>query len=82
MEICLGDQQFVTLLLYLDDISVFAASIDEMVDHIELVIKKQRESNIKIKPKNGHFFQPSKIFLGYVLSADSISVNLKKVDKV
>ena len=32
MEMCLGDQQFVTLLLYLDNICVFAASIDEMVD--------------------------------------------------
>ena len=28
MKMCLGDQQFVTLLLYLDDICVFAASID------------------------------------------------------
>ena len=33
-EMCLGDQQFVTLLLYLDDICVFATSIDEMLDHI------------------------------------------------
>ena len=32
MEMCLGDQQFVTLLLYLDDICVFVASIDEMLD--------------------------------------------------
>ena len=39
MEMCLGDQQFVTLLLYLDDICISAASIDEMLDHIELVFK-------------------------------------------
>ena len=32
MEICLGDQQFVTLLLYLDDICIFAANVDEMLD--------------------------------------------------
>ena len=32
---CLGNQQFVTLLLYLDDICVFGASIDEMLDEIE-----------------------------------------------
>ena len=31
MEICLGDQPFVILLLYLDDICLFAASIDEML---------------------------------------------------
>ena len=36
MKMCLDDQQFMTLLLYLDDICVFAASIDQMLDQIEL----------------------------------------------
>ena len=35
MEQCLGDQQFVTLLLYLDDICIFTPSIEEMLDQIE-----------------------------------------------
>ena len=39
MELCLADQQFVTLLLYLDNICVFATSIDQMLDHTELVFK-------------------------------------------
>ena len=51
MEMCLGDQQFVTLLLYLDDICIFAASIDEMLDCIDLVFKWLEEFNLKIKPK-------------------------------
>ena len=32
MEQCLGDQQFVTLLLYFDDICIFAPTIDDMLD--------------------------------------------------
>ena len=32
MEQCLGDQQFVTLLLYLDDICIFAPTINDMLD--------------------------------------------------
>ena len=32
MEMCLGDQQFVTLLLYLDDICIFTANVDERLD--------------------------------------------------
>ena len=32
MEQCLGDQQFVTLLLYLDDIYIFAPTMDGMLD--------------------------------------------------
>ena len=75
MEICLGDQQFVTLLLYLDDTCIFAASIDEMVDHIELVFKWLEDFNLKIKPKKCHFFQCSVIFLRHILSAEGISAN-------
>ena len=66
MEMCLGGQQFVTLLLYLDDICVFATSIDEMLDHIELVFKWLEEFNLKIKPKICYFFQCSVVFLGHV----------------
>ena len=38
MELCLGDQQYVTLLFYLDDICIFACSIDKMLDRIGLVL--------------------------------------------
>ena len=82
MEMCLGNQQFVTLLLYLYDTCVFAASIDEMLDHIELVFKWLEEFNLEIKPRKCHFFQCSIAFLGHVLSAEGISANPKKVEKV
>ena len=82
MEMCLGDKQFVTLLLYLDNICIFAASIDEMLDCIELVFKLLEEFNLKIKPKKCHFFQHSVIFLWHVLLAEGISANPKNVEKV
>ena len=82
MEMCLGDQEFVTLLLYLDDSCIFAASVDEMLDCIELVFKWLEDFNLKIKPKKCHFFQCSVIFLGHVLSAEGISANPEKVEKV
>ena len=82
MEMCLGDRQLVTLLLYLDDICIFAASIDEMLDHIELVFKWLEDFNLKIKPQKCHFFQCSVIFLRHILSAEGISANPEKVEKV
>ena len=82
MEMCLGHQQFVTLLLYLDDICVFATSIDKMLVYIELVFKWLEEFNLKIKPKKCHYFQHSVVFLGHVLSAEDIFANPKKVEKV
>ena len=47
-----------------------------------MFFSRLKESNVKIKPKKCHFFQHSIVFLGYVLSADGISANPKKVDAV
>ena len=81
-EQCLGDQQFVTLLLYLDDICIFAPIIDDMWDQIHLVFDRLKKFNLKIEPKKCQFFRTSVLFLGHVLSAKGISANPDKVDKV
>ena len=48
MEMCLGDQQYLTLLFYLDDICILGSSISEMLDRIELVFQHLKEFNLKI----------------------------------
>ena len=68
MEMCLGDQQYVTLLFYLDDICIFASSVDKMLDRIGLVLHWLQDFNLKIKLKKSYFFQLKVIFLGHVLS--------------
>ena len=47
-----------------------------------MVFSRLKELNLKIKPKKCHFFQCSIVFLGYILSADGMSANPKKVDAV
>ena len=82
MEMCIGDQQYVTLLFYLDDICIFAETVDQMLDRIEFVFSRLKEFNLKIKPKKSHFFQTSITFLGHILSADGVSPNPEKVAKI
>ena len=82
IEQCLGDQQFVTLLLYLNDICIFAPTIDDMLDQIELVFNKLKQYNLKIKPKKCQFFDTSVLFLGHIWLAKGISANPEKVEKV
>ena len=55
MEQCLWDQQFVTLLLYLDDICIFAPTIDEMLDHIQLVFDRLKKFILKLSLKSAVF---------------------------
>ena len=82
MEMGLGDQQYLTLLFYLDDICVFSSSANEMLDRIALVFGHLKEFNLKMKPKKSFFFQPSVLFLGHLLSKDGILPNPEKVSKV
>ena len=82
MEQHLGDQQFVTLLLYLDDICIFIPDVSAILHWNELVFSQLKAYNLKIKFKKCYFFQASVIFLGHVLSADGISANPEKVDKI
>ena len=56
MEMCLGNQQYIMLLFYLDNICVFSSTVDEMLDHMGLVLNHLKEFNLKIKPKKTYFF--------------------------
>ena len=82
MEMCLGDQQYLMLLFYLDDICIFSSSNDEMLDRITMVLYHLKEFNLKIKPKKLFFFQSNVLFLGHMLFKDGILPNPEKVSKV
>ena len=82
MEMCIGDQQYITLLFYLDDICGFAETVDQMLDRIQLVLSRLKEFSLKIKPKKSHFFQAEVDFLGHVLSKNGVSPNPEKIEKV
>ena len=82
MEMCLGDQQYLTLLFYLDDICIFTSSVNEMLNRIEMVLERLQDFNLKIRPKKSFFFQSKVLFLGHILSKDGISPNPDKIQKV
>ena len=77
----LGDQQFVTLLLYLDAICIYALSIEVMLDFSELVFNRLKEFHLKIKPKNAIFYT-NVLFLGmyYLLVEFQVTPKKKRRD--
>ena len=81
IDMCLGDQQYITLLFYLNDICVFSSTIDDMLDRVALVFNCLKEFNLKIKSKKTYSFQSSVVFLDHILSKDGISPISEKVKK-
>ena len=80
VEQCLGNQQFVTLLLYPDKFCILAPTIDDVVDQIDLVFNRLKQFNLKIKPKNVSFYT-SVPNLGHILLDGGISANPEKAAK-
>ena len=78
MEQCLGDQQFGTLLLYLDSICIFAPRIEVMLDCIELVFDRPKEYHLKIKPKKMPFLTPVFCFWAMFYQPGEYQLTLRK----
>ena len=82
MEACLGEANFDLLLLYLDDILVFASIIEEHIKRLEYVFSRLKEHGLKMKPGKCHFFKREAKFLGHVLSEKGIITDPDKTKAV
>jgi len=80
MDKLLGDLPFVRV--YLDDIIVFSKSMEEHMEHLEIVLDRITEYNLKIKISKCHFFQSEIELLGHLVSAEGVKVDPKKIEKI
>ncbi|XP_055366431.1 uncharacterized protein LOC129604370 [Betta splendens] len=74
-----GDQNFLSLLCYLDDVLVFAPTEDLALKRLEMVFQRLKIHNLKLAPKKCHFLRRSVRFLGHIVSADGIATDPEKV---
>lgn len=74
-----GDQNFLSLLCYLDDVLVFAPTEDQALERLEMVFQWLKAHNLKLAPKKCHFLQRSVRFLGHVVHADGIGFDPDKI---
>lgn len=74
-----GDQNFLSLLCYLDDVLVFAPTEELAMERLRMVFERLKVHNLKLAPKKCKFLQRSVKFLGHVISADGIATDPEKV---
>ena len=82
MELALHGLQWVTCLIYIDDIVVFGRSFDEHISRVQEVLERIKQAGLKLKPDKSNLFQTSVLFLGHVVSGDGVQpspVNIAKV---
>ena len=82
METCLGDPHLQWCIIYLDDVIVFAKSLEEHLDHLEAVFEKLAKAGLKLKPTKCEFFQNHISYLGHIVSSQGIETDPKKISVI
>lgn len=82
MEECLGDLNMKICVIYLDDVIIFADSYEEHLERLYLIFNRLRQCNLKLNEKKCKLFQKQVKYVGFIVSADGISTDPDKVQKV
>ena len=69
-----GDLNFSSLLCYLDDLLVFAATEEEALERLEVVFQRLRLHHLKLSPKKCHLLRSSVKFLGHIIDGNGVAV--------
>ena len=82
MERMFGAQHFQSLLLYLDDVVVFSATVDEHVSRLDAVLSRLQRENLRVKLEKCEFFKTEVKYLGHVISKGGVATDPDKISAV
>lgn len=77
-----GEQNFLSLLCYLDDLLVFAPNEEVALQRLETVFGMLKKHNLKLSPKKCHFLRRSVQFLGHLITEGGVSTDPGKVEAI
>jgi len=82
MEHILEPHEYKFLALYLDDILVFSATLEEHMQHLRHVFALLRKHGLKCRLQKCEFEQPELKYLGHILGNGQIRMNPAKISAV
>ncbi len=82
MQATMNDLIFEIMLVYLDDILVYSPSFQSHLERLDIVLKRLKQTGLKLKWGKCHFLQKEVKFLGHQISADGIATDPSKVAAV
>jgi hypothetical protein len=68
--------------VYLDDILIFSKTEAEHLKHLTIVMKRLQQKKLLINMKKSSFMKTELIYLGFVISADKLRMDLDKVEVI
>jgi transposase InsO family protein len=77
-----GDLHMRSLVLFLDDILVYASTVKEMIENLDTVFSRLQQVNLKLKPTKCYLFQKELLYLGHKISEHGIGTDPKKISAI
>ena len=65
------------VIVYLDDILIFSKTKEEDLEHIRKVLQRLKKEKFLINFKKCSFIQEDIVYLGFVISADGLKMDLE-----
>ena len=70
------------MIIFLDDILVYSRDVETHVTHVQKTLEILRQNRLYAKVSKCAFFQSSMEYLGHIVSAEGLSMDLAKVQTV
>lgn len=82
MQATMSDLVFQIVLVYLDDLLVFSQTFQEHLERLETILKRLKNTGLKVKVEKCHLLQSEVKFLGHRVSAEGIGTDPEKISAV
>ena len=82
MDLVLAGLKWSSLLVYLDDICIFAATLTEHLRRMEEMFLRLRKFKLKLNASKCHILRQEFTYLGHVITKEGITADPKKIEAV
>lgn len=82
MDNVLRGLQGIHCLVYLDDIIIFSASLQEHLEKLRTVFDRLRQTNLKVQLDKSEFLRKEVLYLGHTITKDGLKPNDDKIHAV
>src|SRR6266498_2956325 len=68
--------------VYLDNVIIYSRSREEHIKHVQAVLQKIREANLKLKPSKCKWFEQELTFVGHKIGINGIRPDPRNIEKI
>jgi hypothetical protein len=82
MDMVLAGLKWTSLLVYLDDVCVFATTLKQHLERLEEAFSRFRLYNLKLNASKCHVLKKEFTYLGHIVTGEGIKADKKKINAV